>query len=426
MRLLDELVRQDVRDLVPETAADISNVTASNPWQGLTNQVAERFQTLLQQVRETEQTRAALEVRLRRDATRQRQTEAMLANLSEPLVAVNSFDEVVFINEAARRLFGVEEQSSIGQPVARTIPCERLVGLLHEARRRKSPAQRTAEFEWIDESGASRWFAAVARSLAADDRNGGDDRRSLGAFAVLRDIADVKTGQKRYADFVSAVSHEMKSPLAGIKAYVELLADSDDGDSALREEFLGVIESQANRLQRLIDNLLNMARIEAGVVDVSKRSISLHELLGEALEIVRPSADAKRIQLSSELSPMYLSVLADRDMLMQVAINLLSNAIKYTPEHGSVVLRSRMTDDEVEFEVADTGVGLDKEDQVKVFEKFYRVKKDRGMAQGTGLGLPLAKHIVEEVHGGRISVESAAGRGSVFRVSLPATAQLVS
>jgi two-component system phosphate regulon sensor histidine kinase PhoR len=426
MRLLDELVRQDARDLVPEAAADTSNVPATNPWRGLTSQVAERFQTLLKQARETEQTRAALEVRLRRDATRQWQTEAMLANLSEPLVAVNSFDEVVFINEAARRLFGVEEPSSIGQPVARTIPCERLVGLLHEARRRKSPAQRTAEIEWIDESGASRWFAAVARSLAADERNSGDDHRSLGAFAVLRDIADVKTGQKRYADFVSAVSHEMKSPLAGIKAYVELLADSDDGDSALREEFLGVIESQANRLQRLIDNLLNMARIEAGVVDVSKRSILLHGLLGEALEIVRPSADAKRIQLSSELSPMYLSVLADRDMLMQVAINLLSNAIKYTPEHGSVVLRSRMTDDEVEFEVADTGVGLDKEDQIKVFEKFYRVKKDRGMAQGTGLGLPLAKHIVEEVHGGRISVESAAGRGSVFRVSLPATAQLVS
>jgi two-component system phosphate regulon sensor histidine kinase PhoR len=392
----------------------------------LTSQVAERFYKLLKQVRELEQARAALEVRLRRDATRQRQIEAMLANLSEPLVAVNSFDEVVFINEAARRLFGVDEQSSIGQPVARAIPCERMVGLLHEARRRKSPAQRTAEIEWIDESGASRWFAVVARSLAVDDRNGGDDRRALGAFAVLRDIADVKTGQKRYADFVSAVSHEMKSPLAGIKAYVELLADSDDGDSALREEFLGVIESQANRLQRLIDNLLNMARIEAGVVDVSKRSISLHELLGEALEVVRPSADAKRIQLTSELSPMYLSVLADRDMLMQVAINLLSNAIKYTPEHGSVVLRSRMTDDEVEFEVADTGVGLDKEDQIKVFEKFYRVKKDRGMAQGTGLGLPLAKHIVEEVHGGRISVESAAGRGSVFRVSLPATAQLVS
>jgi two-component system, OmpR family, phosphate regulon sensor histidine kinase PhoR len=243
---------------------------------------------------------------------------------------------------------------------------------------------------------------------------------------VLRDISELKSGQKRYAEFVSAVSHEMKSPLSGIKAYVELLADCDATDSAHREEFLGVIDGQANRLQRLIDNLLNIARIEAGVVAVSKISVSLNELLSEALEIVRPAAEAKRIRLSSEFSPMYLGALADRDMLMQAAINLLSNAIKYTPDGGSVVLRSRMTHNEVEFEVDDTGVGLDKEDAVRVFEKFYRVKKDRGMAQGTGLGLPLAKHIVEDVHGGRITVESTPGAGSVFRVSLPAAAQLVS
>ncbi len=334
--------------------------------------------------------------------------------MSEPLIATNSFDEVVLINDAARQLFEIDEASTIGQPVSRAIPSERIAALLIDARRRGTPTQRTAEVEWIDEIGASRWFGAVARSLSDDDRPTADDRRSLGAFVVLRDIAQIKTGQKRYAEFVSAVSHEMKSPLTGIKAYVELLADCDANDSAAREEFLGVIDSQANRLQRLIDNLLNIARIEAGVVEVSKQSISLHELLGEALEIVRPSAEARRLQLLSELSPMYLSVLADRDMLMQVAINLLSNAIKYTPERGSVTLRSRMADDEVEFEVADTGVGLSGEDQVKVFEKFYRVKKDRGMAQGTGLGLPLAKHIVEDVHGGRITVESTPREAAAY------------
>ena len=426
MRFFDELSRQDSRDAEDTLGVAHLVLPLGNPWQSVANRVADRSHALVQRTQEVEQARAALEIRQRRDTVRQRQTEAILANLSEPLIATNSFDEVVLINDAARQLFEIDEASTIGQPVSRAIPSERIAALLIDARRRGTPAQRTAEVEWIDETGASRWFGAVARSLSDDDRSAGDDRRSLGAFVVLRDIAQIKTGQKRYAEFVSAVSHEMKSPLTGIKAYVELLADCDANDSAAREEFLGVIDSQANRLQRLIDNLLNIARIEAGVVEVSKQSISLHELLGEALEIVRPSAEAKRLQLSSELSPMYLSVLADRDMLMQVAINLLSNAIKYTPEQGSVTLRSRMTDDEVEFEVADTGVGLSGEDQVKVFEKFYRVKKDRGMAQGTGLGLPLAKHIVEDVHGGRITVESAAGSGSVFRVSLPAAAQLVS
>ena len=113
-------------------------------------------------------------------------------------------------------------------------------------------------------------------------------------------------------------------------------------------------------------------------------------------------------------------MLADRDMLLQAAINLLSNAIKYTPDGGRSSLRSRMTDDEVEFEVEDTGVGLSAEDAARVFEKFYRVKKDREHGAGTGLGLPLAKHIVEDVHGGRLTVESTSGTAARSRVSLPA------
>jgi two-component system, OmpR family, phosphate regulon sensor histidine kinase PhoR len=426
IRFFDELSRRDPHDAGVTADAARAILPSGSPWYPIANRFAERCRLLAERGQDVEQSRAALEIRLRRNAVRQRQTDAILANLGEPVIAINSFDEVVLINDAARRLFEISEESIVGQPIVRAIPCEKVAALLIDARRRGTPAQRTAEVEWIDSTGVSKWFGAMARSLSADDRPAADEQRSLGAFVALRDIAEIKTGQKRYAEFVSAVSHEMKSPLTGIKAYVELLADCDPSDSAAREEFLGVIDSQANRLQRLIDNLLNIARIEAGVVEVSKQSISLHELLGEALEIVRPSADAKRIRLLSELSPMYLSVLADRDMLMQVAINLLSNAIKYTPEQGSVTLRSRMADEEVEFEIADTGVGLSAEDRVKVFEKFYRVKKDRGMAQGTGLGLPLAKHIVEDVHGGRITVESVAGGGSVFRVSLPAVAQLVS
>ena len=109
---------------------------------------------------------------------------------------------------------------------------------------------------------------------------------------------------------------------------------------------------------------------------------------------------------------------------MQAAINLLSNAIKYTPAGGKVTLRSRLADDQVRFEVQDTGVGLSEEDCQRVFEKFYRVKKDKDMASGTGLGLPLAKHIVEDVHGGRLTVESVLGQGSTFIVTLPSAGQM--
>jgi len=202
------------------------------------------------------------------------------------------------------------------------------------------------------------------------------------------------------------------------------LVDGDAEDEATREEFLSVINGQADRLERLIDNMLNLARIEAGVVSVNKKSRSLNELLEEAIHVLQPTAEAKRIELVTELSPLYLGVLADRDMLLQSAINLLSNAVKYTPEGGRVTLRSRLADDEVTFEVEDTGVGLSEEDCRRVFEKFYRVKKDKSMASGTGLGLPLAKHIVEDVHGGRLSVESVLGAGSTFCVVLPNAGQM--
>jgi two-component system, OmpR family, phosphate regulon sensor histidine kinase PhoR len=233
----------------------------------------------------------------------------------------------------------------------------------------------------------------------------------------------VKVIQKRNAEFVSAVSHEMKTPLSGIKAYVELLADGDTADEATREEFLEVINSQADRMQRLIDNLLNLARIEAGVVAVNKKPQSLNDILEEALGVVQPSAEQKQIKLTRDLSPMYLGVIVDRDLALQAAINLLSNAIKYTPQGGSVTLRSQLQEHHVRFEVADTGVGLSPEDCEKVFEKFYRVKKDQQMAPGTGLGLPLAKHIVEDVHSGTLTVESELGVGSTFRVTLAKAAQ---
>jgi two-component system phosphate regulon sensor histidine kinase PhoR len=141
-------------------------------------------------------------------------------------------------------------------------------------------------------------------------------------------------------------------------------------------------------------------------------------VLQRAIEVVAPAADRKSIELSNELSPMYLGVLADHDMLLQAAINLLSNAIKYTPEGGEVTLRSRLLGSDIAFEVSDTGVGLNPEDCRRVFDKFYRVKKDATMAPGTGLGLPLAKHIVEDVHGGRLNVESELGVGSTFRITL--------
>jgi len=326
---------------------------------------------------------------------------------------------VVWANAHAEKLFEFDVAANVRCRIAQWQACDPLLDLLTELQRRPAGTARTADFEITDPSGAKRSYRVTARNHAATSP-GATDSGLRGVVAVMQDISSQREIGRRHAEFVSAVSHEMKTPLSGIKAYVELLADPDVTDEKLREEFLAVINSQADRLQRLIDNLLNLARIESGVVKVHKESASLNELLKDVLDVVRPAAEQKRIELRADLSPMYLGALVDRDQISQAAINLLSNAIKYTPEGGTVTLRSRILDDRVQFDVEDTGVGISAEDCTRVFQKFYRVKSHSDMAPGTGLGLALAKSIVEEVHGGSLTLKSEVGRGSTFSVTLAA------
>jgi two-component system phosphate regulon sensor histidine kinase PhoR len=395
-------------------------------WRELCQKVRERLAEFAGRAEELEMARAAAEVRVRRIVAERDQLQEILAGLADPVIAVDQFGEVVLTNHSAEKLFDVKSDAVHHPALDQLARCEQLVGLLGETRRRRCGVQRTGEVLLSDDDGKQHWYRVTCRTLmgAQEQPIAGERGSTHGAVAVLTDITGQKAIQKRNAEFVSAVSHEMKTPLSSIRAYVELLVDGEAEDDQTREEFLGVINSQADRLQRLIDNLLNLARIEAGVVAVNKSALSLNELLGEALGLLQPAAEDKQIALTGEFSPLYLGVLADRDMLLQAAINLLSNAVKYTRSGGSVTLKSRLVDQEVVFEVQDTGVGLSPEDCQRVFEKFYRVKKDRDMAPGTGLGLALVKHIIEDVHGGRIEVVSELGQGSTFRVSLPCLAQL--
>jgi len=408
-----------------DAAEQLPPLPDDHPLAAETGRLVQLFLNQYRRVQELEHQRAALELRWRRAESNAQRIHTIFDQLAEPVLVIDRYEELVLVNRRAAELFGVD-QSRLPAPVDEVIECQKLVEVLTATARHRVTAARTTDVEIKAPEGQSRTFrATVSRLETVCDPEGGEEAKLPdGVVAVLRDIADQKALQKRHAEFVSAVSHEMKTPLAGIKAYVELLADGDVEDEETREEFLKVINGQADRLQRLVENMLNLARIEAGVVRVNKQPQSLNELLEEALRVVQPAAEAKDIELIADLSPLYLSVLADRDMLLQAAINLLSNAVKYTPEGGRVTLRSRLADREVRFEVEDTGVGLSPEDCQRVFERFYRVKKDKDMASGTGLGLPLAKHIVEDVHGGRLTLESQLGKGSTFAVTLPCAAQM--
>lgn len=422
-RYIDMLCRLDHHDLAAaELNGTLPKLPENDPWQPIFSRVRQCLVEYGRRADEAEHNWTSVEIKLRRVANEYSRLNDFANGLPDAALATNPYGEIVWANQAARKLFALEIDADAPVLAAEQLKCAALVDVLGDTLKRQSAIHRVSELEIAAAAGELCWYRLNCRALLGESEDGQPELN--GAVLVLADISSERGVQKRHAEFVSAASHEMKTPLAGIRAYVELLLDGEAEDDATREEFLSVIDSQADRLQRLIENLLNLARIEAGVEKVDKQNHSLNELLENAHSVVQPSSEQKRITLTIDLSPMYLGVLADRDMLMQSAINLLSNAIKYTEPGGKVTLRSRMEENAAVFEVEDTGVGLSDEDCAKVFEKFYRVKKDQKMAPGTGLGLPLAKHIVEDVHGGSLTVSSRLGTGSIFRVSLPSHSRM--
>jgi two-component system phosphate regulon sensor histidine kinase PhoR len=422
-RYLDTLTRLQRGELTVDCVRDeLPQLPAGHPLRFTLDELQTATIERTQQLSLLEHRQAALEIRSRRSAAAQERISSILNSLPDPLLVIDGYDELILANPRAEQLFGIAAAGDHERRLAsQVIHCQPLLDLMNDVRRHRSAGSRSEDIEIEIDPETRCWFRVTVNALGGPLEANNDER---GAVAVLRDITAERSAQTRHAEFVSAVSHEMKTPLASIKAYVELLADREAEDEETREEFLGVINSQADRLQRLIDNLLNLARIEAGVAKVNKRNRPLNELLDEAVNVMHPAAQRKNVELVADLSQMFLGVFGDRDMLMQAAINLLSNAIKYTHEGGRVTLRSRLVDKEIQFEVEDTGVGLSAEDCQRVFEKFYRVRKDADMAPGTGLGLALVKHIIEDVHGGHISVGSQLGVGSTFRVTIPCSGQV--
>ncbi|MBK8871047.1 MAG: HAMP domain-containing protein [Elusimicrobia bacterium] len=225
-------------------------------------------------------------------------------------------------------------------------------------------------------------------------------------------------------DFVSNVTHELRSPLTSLRGYVELLLR--EGAGAINEEqreFLIVIKNNSVRLARFIDNLLDVAKIEAGKIELHPEFIRLQDLALEMSVVFRPMAQEKRIDYRVEMDPRLRPVRADADKLLEVLTNLLSNAFKFTPPDGRVTLFAAPEKDHVHIKVTDTGIGIPPESQATVFNKFEQVKPTQGLARktkGSGLGLTIVKGIVE-AHGGRVWIESQPQQGTTVHVVLPQT-----
>lgn len=391
----------------------VGSLADDNLFRPLVEKAKSVIQPFAEEARRAQRVQTDLELRLRMDRAEHKRLEAILGSLSDPVLVVDRYGDLVLANPSAERLLELSQSPVNRDELPKALRNEGLVEVLNESRLRTAASRRRTEEVQLDVDGKPRWYCVTA-STVVDEKG-----ESTGAVAVLHDVTRAHDLQGRYADFVSAVSHELKTPLSGIKAYAELLVDGEATEPSVQEELFGVIDAQTDRLGRLIDNLLDLGRIEAGVARLNKEDCTLNDLLVMAADMVEPSAQAKHIVFKQDLSKLHLAVHVDRDMMTQVAINLLSNAVKYTPDGGEVRLCSRLTDGNAEFEVHDTGYGIAADDLEHIFEKFYRVKDRAGEASGTGLGLPLVKQIVEDVHGGFIRVQSTPGKGSCFTVSIP-------
>ena len=257
-----------------------------------------------------------------------------------------------------------------------------------------------------------RTYQATVRPM----RSGG---RVVGAVASLLETTDRDAIRQQCAQFLGAACHELKTPMASIRAHVELLADGDLETPEEQAESLGFIDEQADRLARLVDNMLNLSRVQSGLVTVSRENVSLADVLAKPLELLQTAAAKKSITLIDELSDLHMPVYVDVDLFGQAVTNLLSNAVKYTLDGGTVRLRSRLDERHAVIDVQDSGLGIPADSLPRIFDRFYRVPENNHSAPGTGLGLSLVQFIAEDIHGGQIGVESEVGRGSTFSIRLP-------
>jgi two-component system phosphate regulon sensor histidine kinase PhoR len=235
----------------------------------------------------------------------------------------------------------------------------------------------------------------------------------------LRDVTQHKLAEEARNQFVFTATHELRTPLANIKAYAETLSMADDIDIEQQKGFFNIINAEATRLARFVDDLLNVSQMEAGGLTVARHELDLGRLLSEVAEHVAPQAKQKQIQFERVLPPKLPTLSADKDKLAAALVNLLGNAIKYTPDGGQVRLVVEAQQHGIVFHVEDTGIGIAPEELPRLCEKFFR-SSDQRVQQITGSGLGLAfSQEVARLHGGRIQVQSELNKGSRFSLELP-------
>ena len=334
-------------------------------------------------------------------------SSAILGSMVEGVAVVNASERLLFANEGFAEILELDAPPKSGSPLLEAVRQTELL----EAVRAVLEGEPRVQAEIITGTLRQRFFAVTVASVRAMEASG--------AVIVLHDITDLRKLERVRRDFVANVSHEFKTPLTAIQGFAETLLAGAIDDPRNRIRFLQIILEHSRRLARLTDDLLELSKMDADRLDLELDRLSVSQFVQTCLETTQRAAAEKNLHVSADLHGSLPDIVADRRRLAEVLQNLLDNAIQYTPAGGRIAVSASSAGDEVAFTVSDTGIGIPKADQARIFERFYRVDVARSReVGGTGLGLSIAKHLVE-AHGGRIWVESEVGQGSKFHFTVP-------
>ncbi len=341
----------------------------------------------------------------------------LINHLSDGVMATDYKKEIVLANPAFLRMVAYRGDTAVGCTLEQVTRYEILHEMIDQALKMPSGEFTELVEELAEENGhVPPGRILSARCIPFRDRAG----RNVGTITLLHDITAMKRMDQIKSDFVSMVAHEVKNPLSSVLMQLQVVLDGLAGEVSTKQtEILGRVSDKVKDLVSLSSELLDLARIESGLISQEREQFDMIEIIVDQMQFQGKKAETNGISLNLGNIPESLPVFANRRNMEEVLSNLIANAIKYTPAGGSIKVSAEKVGDYLRIDVADTGLGIAKDDQQKIFAPFYRIKDEKTrLIAGTGLGLSIVKSIVD-AHNGMIQVESEPGKGSVFRVTIP-------
>jgi two-component system phosphate regulon sensor histidine kinase PhoR len=334
---------------------------------------------------------------------------AVLDHMADGVLITDEAGQVQLLNSAAARLLATTAERAVGRSFAQVAPHHSLIELWKQCRE-----QGEEQIETVEISRHGLFLQAIVTPFEEADAEG--------YLVILQDLTRIRRLETVRRDFISNISHELRTPLSGLKALVDTLRGGAIKDPPAAKRFLKRMDAEVDALTQMVEELLELSRIESGQVPLRLVPTTVAEVVIAPMDRLRPQAERAGLELTILLPPHLPQILADVERARMVLTNLVHNAVKFTPPGGSVTVAARPGGDEVVVSVEDTGVGIPAEDLDRIFERFYKADRARS-GGGTGLGLAIAKHVVQG-HGGRIWAESVEGEGSTFYFTLPVAVEL--